>query len=210
MLKTVETKYSGVLANNTLLGQTASQFNVIPLNDIAEIGGPTTQWLTRVGQEYILKGFMLNWNFGNFIATVGDPNEPLHVRMLVLEGRELVGATDPLSGTQMWKGVDDIKTSYLAISDSLQCMTYKIDPTYYRTIFDKKITLGLVGNGLDSKIISKWIPVNKTIKCKGAAEGFGQQNKRYFAVWYAWNPRRSGTASKYNYGYNFKTFFKDP
>lgn len=209
MMRNVETKYTGGVAS-TISGIVNSVFNVLPLNDIAEIGGPTTQWNTRIGQDYFLQGFKINFLVHNFIATVGDPSEPIYFRALVLEGKDLQGTSAPISGLQMWKSADDIKTSYTAISDAFACITYKVDPQYYRTLYDKTIVVGATGNGIGTKTMRTYVPVNKLITCKGAAEGDQQQNKRYFLVWFAFNPRRSGLTAKYNYSYIVQTRFKDP
>lgn len=185
-------------------------FGLQPLNDV--LNDPTTSttriWNFRRGQEYILQRFQINMNFHNIPdATLGLV--PICNRVMIIEGRQLGGTSDPLPGTAMWMGVEGVRVSAVSITGLAQSMTYKIDPKYYRTWFDKRYWIGHKGNGNESLWKRIVVRVNKKISTNQLLEGNQEQNRRFWLLVLHWCPRNN-SSQLVGVGTEWKTFFKDP
>lgn len=211
ILKTTETKYAGAIVSSFAVPSLNSTLNVIPLNDIDNWKSFATEnpQNFRVGQEYILSRFHIKHDIGNVVQTTGAAIVPLYFRCMIIEARNMAGTAAPASGTQMWRGVEDLNTSFTAISPINQCMWYKIDWKQYRTVFDRKWMIGNNGNGQDVKNIEFTVPINKKIKCNAGSEGNAQQSRRYFMLFFAFDPRYP-VGGTYLNNFQWQAIFKDP
>jgi len=201
-----EKKCGGLNVNGA--ASTTDILNTTPLTDISDRTLFTQfQWNSREGQEVYVKSFNLMFQVNNEITTAGNPWRVLYYRVMVICARDLQGTNVPVGGTQMFTTVDNTLTSFDAIKNTMQCITYKIDRRLFQTISDKVWITGNNGNGVGTSIRKWTVKCNSKILFKGQLEGATNQNKRYFLLAWAYDPRQA--SAQCTVSSSFKTNFID-
>lgn len=182
-----------------------------PLTDVNEWNSfSQLSYQRRIGQEAILKRIEIHFSFSNVPVTIPSaaPANVTYVRTLLLQSgtRETDGA--PAGAQAMWMGDDFTRVQYNSIANRLQCLYYKIDPAFYRTIYDKVWVVGLQGNGINTVTGSIKKSFNKKITFSGNSEGTNQQSAMFYFVHFAYSPAEGnitiGNFFRREFGYKTK------
>lgn len=212
VLKTTERKYNGSIFNDDLTVPVAN--NVMQIHTLADVQNWSSPSASsahqfRIGQDYYLTGFNLKWTVMNRVQSTGLSITPLWFRAIVICAKDQQGTVAPNQAQAMWRGVDDNNVSFDAIKTFNQVMWYKIDWKQYHTVYDKKWLCGGDGNGIGVRSIETYIPINKYIKCSSTGEGSLLQSRRYFMLFFAYDPRYNATGT-YHFNFQWQTTFRDP
>lgn len=209
-MSTTENCYQGAIANAWNTPTVNSTFTCIPLNDVANWSAPGTSGAQnfRIGQEYFLSRFNIKFCIGNIVQTTGAAIVPLYFRYIIIEAKDLQGTATPVTTTAMWRTVFDQNNTFSGISATNQALWNKIDWKYYRTLIDRKVVVGRDGNGQDIKNVEFSLPINKKIKTNAQAEGANEQSKRYFLIFFAYDPRYP-TGGTHLLNYEWQAIWKD-
>lgn len=237
----VETKHRGeclsrvCTTDNTLWPSTTVDLFPIALCDIDAYpiaGGADLQANTRYGQEYLYLGTKIDLflapcnNFSNTTTAVtsGLISKQIYVRVLICSNRRNIRASQaPLATDRIWCDHNDDDVDLDPTSNQIaSSMSQKLDKKKYNTHYDKIFPLAGWGPGA-AKHISFFFKPGKNgpckIKCDQDLTGNGNQDKRFWIFWVAYDPEITGSGigggavvpvKQYKTALTWHTLFKDP
>lgn len=175
---------------------TAGSFNKNVWNSIDMTNVPPKtanadqDWNTRLQQNIYIKYAAVCMHVNNLPTVTPAGSAPVTwVRMMILRSNKRgTGLSNAGNGAFMWMGVDGNRVDYLSISNTMESMTYKIDPEFYTTLYDKVTVLGLAGNGINGRVRKCYAKVNKKLSMSGKNTGVGTRNYDLWFVYFAWSP----------------------